>query len=155
MFKSRSAHFVIKMYKNPIPTVDIIIEKDDEIVLIRRGREPFKGELALPGGFVNEGELIEDRAILEAREETSLDVELKEILGVYSIPDRDPRGHLMSTVFIAKPISGKVKGGDDAADASWFKIDEKILNELSFDHKKIITDYLKWKKKKGTYWSTK
>jgi len=143
------------MYKNPIPTVDIIIEKDDKIVLIRRKNEPFKGKLAIPGGFVNEGELIEDRAIIEAKEETSLDVELKEILGVYSIPDRDPRGHLMTTVFIAKPISGKVKGGDDAADATWFKLTDKILNELSFDHNKILTDYLKWKKKKGTYWSTK
>ena len=143
------------MYKNPVPTVDIIIEKDDKIVLIRRKNEPFKGKLAIPGGFVNEGELIEDRAIIEAKEETSLDVELKEILGVYSIPDRDPRGHLMTTVFIAKPISGKVKGGDDAADATWFKLTDKILNELSFDHNKILTDYLKWKKKKGTYWSTK
>lgn len=143
------------MYKNPIPTVDIIIEKDDKIILIRRKNEPFKGKLAIPGGFVNEGELIEDRAIIEAKEETSLDVELKEILGVYSIPDRDPRGHLMTTVFIAKPISGRVKGGDDAADAAWFELNDNILNEVSFDHKKILTDYLKWKRKKGTYWSTK
>ena len=143
------------MYKNPVPTVDIIIEKNDKIVLIRRKNEPFKGKLAMPGGFVNEGELIEDRAIKEAEEETSLNVKLKEILGVYSIPNRDPRGHLMTTVFVAKPISGKVKGGDDASYAAWFKIDKKILNELSFDHKKIITDYLKWKRKKGTYWSTK
>jgi len=143
------------MYKNPIPTVDIIIEKDDKVVLIRRKNEPFRGKLAIPGGFVNEGELIEDRAIQEAKEETSLDVELKEILGVYSIPDRDPRGHLMTTVFIAKPISGKMKGGDDAAEATWFKLTDKILNEVSFDHKKILTDYLKWKRKKETYWSTK
>ncbi|MDI6825603.1 MAG: NUDIX hydrolase [Candidatus Aenigmarchaeota archaeon] len=143
------------MYKNPIPTVDIIIEKDDKVVLIRRKNEPFKGKLAIPGGFVNEGELIEDRAIKEAEEETSLKVELKEILGVYSIPDRDPRGHLISVVFIAKPVSGIVKCGDDAAEAGWFKINDKILNELSFDHKKIMTDYLKWIKDKGTYWSTK
>ena len=143
------------MYNNPVPTVDIIIEKDDKIVLIRRKNEPFKGKLAMPGGFVNEGELIENRAIEEAKEETSLDVKLKEILGVYSIPDRDPRRHLMTTVFVAKPIGGKIRGGNDASDATWFKINKKILNELSFDHKKIITDYLKWKKKKGTYWSTK
>lgn len=145
----------MRKYRNPIPTVDIIIEKDDKVVLIRRKNEPFKGKLAIPGGFVNEGELIEDRAVKEAKEETSLDVRLEQILGVYSIPDRDPRGHLMTTVFIAKPISGEVKGGDDAAEASWFKIDDKILNELSFDHKKILKDYLKWKKKRGTYWSTK
>ncbi len=143
------------MYKNPIPTVDIIIEKDDRILLITRKNEPFKGRLALPGGFINEGELIEDTAIREAKEETSLDIELKEILGVYSIPDRDPRGHLMSTVFIAKPIAGMAKGGDDAASAAWFKINDRILNELSFDHKKIVTDYLKWKERKRTFWSTK
>jgi len=70
------------VYKNPVPTVDIIIEKDDKIVLIRRKNEPFKGKLAMPGGFVNEGELIEDRAIKEAKEETSLGIKLKEILGV-------------------------------------------------------------------------
>ena len=143
------------MYKNPVPTVDIIIEKDDKIVLIRRKNEPFKGMLATPGGFVEEGDLVEERAIKEAKEETSLDVKLEEILGIYSIPDRDPRGHTVSTVFIAKPIGGKIKGGDDASFAAWFKIDKKILNELSFDHKKIIKDYLKWKKRKGTYWSTK
>jgi len=143
------------MYKNPTLTVDTIIEKDNKIVLITRKNEPFKGKLAIPGGFVNKGELIEDRAIIEAKEETSLDVELKEILGVYSIPDRDPRGHLVTIVFVAEPKTGKVKGGDDAASAAWFKIDDKILNELSFDHKKIITDYLKWKKEKKTYWSTK
>jgi ADP-ribose pyrophosphatase YjhB (NUDIX family) len=143
------------MYKNPIPTVDIIIEKGEKIVLIRRKNEPFKGKLAIPGGFVNEGELIEDRAIIEAKEETSLNIELKDILGVYSIPDRDPRGHLMTTVFIAKSKDGKVKGGDDAADASWFNLTNEILNKVSFDHKKILTDYLKWKKKGGTYWSTK
>lgn len=145
----------MKKYKNPIPTVDIIIERNNKIVLIRRKNEPFKGKLALPGGFVNWGETVENAAMREAKEETSLDVKLKEILGIYSIPNRDPRGHLMTTVFIAKPINGKVKGGDDASSASWFKINKKVLNELSFDHRKILTDYLKWKKKRGTYWSTK
>jgi ADP-ribose pyrophosphatase YjhB (NUDIX family) len=143
------------MYKNPIPMVDVIIEKDDEVVLIRRKNEPFKGKLAIPGGYVDWGETVENAAVREAKEETSLDVKLIEILGVYSILDRDPRGHTISTVFIAKPINGKVKGNDDAADASWFKIDDEILKKLSFDHKKIITDYLKWKKSKETYWSTK
>lgn len=143
------------MHRNPTPTVDIIIEKDDSIVLITRKNEPFNGMLALPGGFVEEGDLVEDRAIIEAKEETSLDVELIEILGVYSVIDRDPRGHMISIVFIAKPKNGAVKGGDDAATAAWFKIDDKILNELSFDHKKVVMDYLKWKEKKETYWSTK
>ena len=78
-------------HKNPIPTVDIIIEEDSRIALIKRRNEPFKDHLALPGGFVNEGEKVEDAAKREAQEETSLDVDLIDILGVYSDPKRDPR----------------------------------------------------------------
>jgi ADP-ribose pyrophosphatase YjhB (NUDIX family) len=141
------------MWKNPALTVDVIIEKGDKIVIIRRKNEP-KG-LALPGGFVNEGEIIEERAIIEAKEETSLNVELKEILGVYSDPKRDPRLHTVTPVFIGKPVKGRVKGGDDAADAFWMNIKEIESHDFAFDHKKILLDYLKWKKKKGTYWSTK
>jgi ADP-ribose pyrophosphatase YjhB (NUDIX family) len=140
-------------YKNPALTVDVIIEKDNKIVIIRRKNEP-KG-LALPGGFVNEGELLEERAVIEAKEETSLDVELKELLGVYSDPKRDPRGHTITPVFIAKPIEGHVKGGDDAANAFWMNINEIKSHDFAFDHKKILLDYLKWRGEKGTYWSTK
>ena len=140
-------------YKNPKLTVDVIIERDNEIVIIERKNKP-KG-LALPGGFVNEGELLEERAVIEAKEETSLDVELKELLGVYSEPKRDPRFHTITPVFIAKPIGGCLKGGDDAKEAFWMNINEIKLHEFAFDHKKILTDYLEWRKKKGTYWSTK
>jgi ADP-ribose pyrophosphatase YjhB (NUDIX family) len=141
------------MWKHPALTVDVIIEKDDKIVIIRRKNEP-KG-LALPGGFVNEGELLEERAIIEAKEETSLNVDLKELLGVYSDPKRDSRLHTITPVFIGKPIGGRVKGGDDAADAFWMSIDEIKSHDFAFDHKKILLDYLKWRKKRGTYWSTK
>jgi len=89
-------------YKNPIPTVDTIIQKGSQILLVKRKKEPFKGLFALPGGFVNEGERVEDAAKREAKEETSLDIELVNILGVYSEPNRDPRGHIMSTVFVGK-----------------------------------------------------
>jgi len=140
-------------YKNPKLTVDVIIEKGNEIVIIKRKNRP-KG-LAMPGGFVNEGELLEDRAIIEAKEETSLDIELKELLGVYSDPRRDPRFHTITPVFIAKPVGGNVKGGDDALDAFWMNINDIKSHEFAFDHKKILLDYLKWKKGKGTYWSTK
>jgi 8-oxo-dGTP diphosphatase len=92
-------------YKNPIPTVDTIIQKDSQILLVKRKKEAFKGLFALPGGFVNEGERVEDAAKREAKEETSLDIELVDILGVYSEPNRDPRGHIMSTVFVGKIIS--------------------------------------------------
>ena len=89
-------------YKNPVPTVDIIIQRDPQILLVKRKKEPFRGLFALPGGFVNEGERVEDAAKREAKEETSLDIELVDILGVYSDPNRDPRGHIMSTVFVGK-----------------------------------------------------
>ena len=87
-------------YRNPTPTVDTIIQKDSQILLVKRKNEPFKGYFALPGGFVNEGEKVEVAAKREVMEETALDVELVDILGVYSDPNRDPRGHIMSTVFI-------------------------------------------------------
>ena len=147
-------------HKNPTPAVDIIIESDSQILLVKRKNEPFKDHLVLPGGFVNEGEKVENAALREAREETSLEVELIEILGVYSDPRRDPRGHIMSTVFIGK-ISQNRTGeidavaGDDAAEIEWINI-EKIGNKnLGFDHKHIVLDYKRWKKFGGTFWSSK
>ena len=101
-------------YKNPLPTVDAIIESKNKIVLIRRGNEPFKGKLALPGGFIDHLETAEHAAVREAEEETGLTIKLKCILGVYSDPKRDPDKHTMSTVFIAESFKGKLKCGDDA-----------------------------------------
>ena len=95
-----------QQHKNPTPTVDTIIQKDSKILLVKRKKDPFKQRMVLPGGFVNEGERVEDAAIREVKEETSLDIEIDNILGVYSDPSRDPRGHIMSTVFIGK-ISDK------------------------------------------------
>ncbi len=143
------------MIKSPILVIDVIIEKDGKIVLIKRRNEPYKGKLALPGGKVEVGERVEETTIREAREETSLDVELTDIMGVYSEKNRDPRWPSVSIVFIAKPLRGSLKSGSDAEGAFWFEPDEIDLNEVAFDHKKIITDYLKWKKEKETYWSTK
>jgi ADP-ribose pyrophosphatase YjhB (NUDIX family) len=89
----------VEQHKNPTPTVDIIIEDDSRILLIKRKNEPFKDHLVLPGGFVNEGKKVEDAAKREGKkvEETSLDVDLIDILGFYSDRTRDPRGHNMST----------------------------------------------------------
>jgi len=143
------------MIKSPILVIDLIIEKDDKIVLIKRRNEPYKGKLALPGGKVEVGERVEETTIREAKEETSLDVELTDIMGVYSDKNRDPRWPSASIVFIAKPIRGELKCGSDAEGVFWFNPDEIDLNEVAFDHKKIISDYLKWKKRKETYWSTK
>lgn len=135
-------------------TVDIIIEKEREIVLIKRKIPPFEGKLAFPGGKVDEGETVEQAAVREGKEETSLDIELKEILGVYSDPERDPRDHVITTVFAASG-SGELKASDDAKEANWYDIKNIDPSNLAFDHGKIFSDYLKWKKTGGTYWSSK
>lgn len=144
------------MYRNPAPTVDIAITDGKRIVVVKRGREPFKGKWVLPGGFIEYGETAEDAAVREAFEETGMKVKLTNILGVYSAPDRDPRGHHMSVVFVATEFSGEPKGGDDAAEATWHDLDSLRTGELAFDHDMIVDDlkhYLEGHK--GTYWSTK
>ena len=143
-------------YRNPTPTVDIIIQKDSRILLVKRKNEPFKDYFALPGGFVNEGERVEEAAEREAKEETSLDIELIDILGVYSDPNRDPRGHIMSTVFIGKiSQNSEALAQDDAAAIDWIDLQKVEKINLAFDHEKIISDYKKWQKSSGTFWSTK
>ncbi|MFW6131723.1 MAG: NUDIX domain-containing protein [Candidatus Aminicenantaceae bacterium] len=134
-------------YKNPVPTVDIIIEiekKNEEqgIVLIKRKNPPFGW--ALPGGFVDYGESLEAAAVREAKEETSLDIQLKKQFHTYSSPERDPRQHTISTVFIAKAF-GKPVARDDAVAIGVFKRKE-INFSLAFDHRKILEDYFSWKK---------
>ncbi|MBN2720661.1 MAG: NUDIX hydrolase [Proteobacteria bacterium] len=126
-------------YHNPVPTVDIIIEVEKGIVLIKR-RNPPPG-WAIPGGFVDYGETVENAAVREAKEETSLDVELTRLLGVYSDPDRDPRGHTISTVFVARS-SGTPAAGDDAAEATVFT-ESTLPRDIAFDHRQILEDYFK------------
>ena len=146
-------------HRNPTPTVDVIIQKGSQILLVKRENEPFKEYFALPGGFVNEGERIEEAAKREVMEETSLDVELIDILGVYSDPNRDPRGHIMSTVFVGKISNNKQKvealAQDDAAEVVWIKLDEIDTTDLAFDHRKIISNYKLWQRSGGTFWSSK
>jgi len=124
------------MYKNPIPTVDIIIYKDGGIVLIRRDNKPFGW--AIPGGFIDYGECTEDAAIREAKEETNLDVKDLKLFGVYSDPKRDPRQHTISIVYEGYG-EGELKSGSDARYAQIFGT--KLPNEIAFDHKKILKDY--------------
>ena len=126
------------VYKTPKLTVDGVILENGEILLIKRKGEPFKGKWALPGGFVEYNEKVEDAVIREIREETGVNAEIKELVGVYSDPKRDPRGHTVSIVFLLDIISGGIKCGDDACNAKFFNL--KKLPDLSFDHDKIISD---------------
>ncbi|MGH7909850.1 MAG: NUDIX domain-containing protein [Thermodesulfobacteriota bacterium] len=145
----------MKEYRNPSPTVDVILQSGSKILMIRRKKEPFKNRLALPGGFIDEGETAEEAAKREILEETSLEVEPIEILGVYSDPKRDPRKHIMSVVFVGIVTGGTEKPGDDAQGIEWKELDELNASELAFDHMQIIRDYVTWKKSGGTYWSSK
>jgi len=124
--------------QTPLLTVDIIIETSAGIVLVRRRHPPLGW--ALPGGFVDPGESVATAARREAKEETGLDVELIELLGVYSDPKRDPRGlFTASAVFIGR-AAGRPAGGDDAAEARAFPLDE-LPPDLAFDHPTILADY--------------
>ena len=132
----------MKKYKNPYPTVDIIIEikrKNGEqgIILIKRKNPPHGW--AIPGGFVDYGESLEQAALREAKEETSLDIRLIKQLHTYSDPHRDPRKHTITTVFIAE-AEGRPTAQDDAAEIGIFSRKE-IDFPLAFDHEKILHDY--------------
>lgn len=130
-------------YRNPIPTVDCIVElPDGRIVLIRRKNPPLGW--ALPGGFVDEGESLSHAAIREAREEIGLDVELLEQFFTYSDPARDPRKHTLSTVFLAR-ADGDPTAADDAAEAQAFAPDA-LPSPLCFDHAEILADYLTYRR---------
>jgi 8-oxo-dGTP diphosphatase len=132
-------------FKNPKPTVDLLIELDGapgQLVFIMRKNYP-QG-LALPGGFVDDGEWVADAAVREAKEETGLDIELIELFHVYSDPGRDTRQHTVSIVFIAR-ASGQPVGGDDAA-ACIVSPPDALPSPLVFDHPIIVADYLVYRR---------
>ncbi len=132
----------VKSYRNPFPTVDIIIEVEGGFILIERKNKPLG--LALPGGFVDYGETLEQAAVREAKEETSLSVGNLRLLGCYSDPSRDPRHHTISTVFVADGW-GTPQASDDAVGIS--VVPMNVLPEnLCFDHGKILKDYFHWKR---------
>ncbi len=129
-------------HRNPLLTVDIIIEYQHGIVLIERKNPPLGW--ALPGGFVDYGESLETAAVREAREETSLTVDLTEQMHTYSDPARDPRHHTVSTVFIATG-QGTLQARDDARNAAVFEA-ETLPSPIVFDHAEILSDYFAYKK---------
>jgi ADP-ribose pyrophosphatase YjhB (NUDIX family) len=133
----------IEVYQNPIPTVDIIIEIESMgVVLIKRKNPPYGW--AIPGGFVDYGESLEEAATREAKEETNLDVKLIKQFHTYSDPKRDPRHHSISTVYIAKG-KGILKAKDDAIEIGIFN-ETNLPEDIAFDHRSILKDYFKTKK---------
>lgn len=132
-------------YRNPVPTVDIIILledehgniRSDEIILIKRKKPPYGW--ALPGGFVDYGETLEQAAVREAKEETSLDVTLLKQFHTYSDPSRDPRQHTITTVYVAK-AKGIPRAQDDAQEIGIFNVNE-LPQPIAFDHASIIEDF--------------
>ncbi|MGD0819058.1 MAG: NUDIX domain-containing protein [Methanomassiliicoccales archaeon] len=139
--RSRVARSQVRnLWKKPWMTTDGIVVIEDQVVLIKRGREPFKGMYALPGGIVEYGETVEDCVVREIEEETGLKTRVLELVGIYSVADRDPRGHFITAAFNLMPIGGSLRSGDDAAEAGLFPLE--MLPEMAGDHLTILSDAL-------------
>jgi len=123
-------------YKVPKVTVDGILIENNEILLVQRKHDPFKGQWALPGGFVEYGERAEDAVMREFLEETGLQTAVQMLAGVFSDPGRDPRGHTITIVYLLERTHGELHAGDDASTVKFFKVNRLPL--LAFDHEKII-----------------
>ena len=133
----------MKSIKTPLLTVDVIIFFQEGAVLIRRENPPYQGCYAFPGGFVEVGESTEAAVCREAKEETGLEIDLLGLVGVYSDPARDPRGHVVSVCYLARG-RGVLKSGSDARSAEVFPIDK--LPPLAFDHEEMIRDAIRLKR---------
>ncbi len=146
MKKCPHCHNDISKYDNPYPTADCIIYDEDRgVLLIERVNEPLG--LALPGGFIETGESVEDGAIREMKEETGLDVELLGILGVYSNPNRDQRFHTLTITYVARAGDlTKLQAGDDARNARFCPLNE--IPKLCFDHNLAIEHFIQFLQKK-------
>jgi 8-oxo-dGTP diphosphatase len=138
---------------SPLIMVDGILEMDNRILYIKRRNEPFKGIWGFPGGKVDIGERVEDALKRELYEETGLTTIPTDILGVYSDPSRDPRGHAISVAFVVKATGGVSNDGDESQSIKWFPIYDNL--DLAFDHNKILDNYRDWRRSDGTYWSSK
>ncbi|MCI0497961.1 MAG: NUDIX hydrolase [Thermoplasmata archaeon] len=125
---------------SPALTVDGVVLHAGRVLLVRRGNPPFKGEWALPGGFVEVGETVEEAVVREVLEESGVVSRIVRLVGVYSDPCRDPRGHTVSVAFLLEMVSGEPAGADDAAEAGWFPACDPP--PLAFDHGRILADAL-------------
>jgi 8-oxo-dGTP diphosphatase len=114
----------------------VVLDRESRVLLIRRGNQPFRGQYALPGGFVDVGESVEDACRRELMEETGVKLGKLTLVGVFSDPTRDPRGHIVSVAFLSRVRSAKAVAGDDAATVEWVANWQR--RDLAFDHKKIL-----------------
>jgi len=121
----------------PLTTDCVVVDAKRRVLLVRRGHPPFKGKYGLPGGFVDVGETVEDACRRELKEETGVKAGRLELLGVYSDPKRDPRGHTCSVVFLTRVARATPRAGDDAAAAEW--VEDWSKQDLAFDHAKILS----------------
>ena len=128
-------------YKTPKLTADGAVLKNKKILLVKRKNKPYKGKWGLPGGFVEYGEKVESAVVREVNEETGLKTKVIDIIGVYSDPNRDPRGHTITVAYFLEKKGGKLKSGDDASDAKFFDLNS--LPGLAFDHNKIIKEFMR------------
>jgi 8-oxo-dGTP diphosphatase len=131
--------------RNPRLTADGIVVSDSKILLVRRKFNPFEGRYALPGGFVEYGERVDECIIREVQEETGLRVSVDRLLGVYSAPDRDPRGHTVTLVYVLN-LEGGTLADSEETEAEWMPL--KNIPPLAFDHDVVVADYLRTAKKK-------
>ncbi|MGC8700702.1 MAG: NUDIX domain-containing protein [Thermoplasmata archaeon] len=135
------SYYIKRPYKVPSIAVDGVLIESNKILLIKRKNDPFKDKYALPGGFVEYGETVEEAITREIREEISIEIRILSIVGIYSSPDRDPRGHTISIAYLIEKIEGTPKAGDDASEIRLFNLNK--LPDLAFDHGLIIKDALK------------
>lgn len=126
-------------HKTPKLTVDGILLEDEKILLVKRNIKPFKGHWVLPGGHVDYGEKVEDALRREMKEELAISVEIKKLLGVYSDPKRDPRGHRITIAFLIERIRGEIKLDFEASEYKFFSLN-RLPQKIGFDHRKIISD---------------
>lgn len=132
--------------KRPLVAVDgVVIRKVGSIVLVRRRKPPYEGYWALPGGFVEYGETVEKAVKREVKEETGLDVDVKGLIGVYSKPNRDPRGHVISIAYLVTEAGGELKNSEETRVGEFFIVPK----EMAFDHKEILKDGLELARKLG------
>lgn len=131
--------------RNPRLTTDGILVSDSKILLVKRIWDPFKGEYALPGGFVEYGETVEQCVLREVEEETGYETGIERLLGVYSSLDRDPRGHTVSVVFVLS-LKGGTLSDSDETHTEWLMLEK--IPPLAFDHDEILADYLRMMRKK-------